>query len=73
MEMISKNVWINSASFKNIFGCDIERSINFEKKIIIIIKNFNSDKTSEFNEIWQIWQKLQCISLKFTKCKTLAL
>jgi len=38
VEMISKNVWTNSASFKNIFGCYIKRSINFEKKFIVIIK-----------------------------------
>jgi hypothetical protein len=30
-EMISKNVWINSASFRNKFGCDIKRSIIFDK------------------------------------------
>jgi hypothetical protein len=31
MEMISKNVSINSASFKNKFGCDIKRSNIFDK------------------------------------------
>jgi len=34
MEIISKNVWINSAPFKNIFGYDIKRSNNNVDKIV---------------------------------------